>query len=107
MAEYLQIVHDPLHLRVDVARQALDVLRGGLIEKTYRISTSRFRLGTTPGSYCTPLGRFSGLRKTRSTTLPGSHLQEPPAHRRDFPVQGGEEDLGAHPHPLARRPGRR
>ena len=54
-------VHDPLptlRLRVDVARQALDVLHGDLIEKTYPISTSRFGLGTEPGSYRTPLGRF-------------------------------------------------
>ncbi len=65
MPESLPIVHDPLslRLRVDVGRQALDVLRGGLIEKTYIISTSKYGLGSEPGSFCTPLGRFQIAEK--------------------------------------------
>jgi lipoprotein-anchoring transpeptidase ErfK/SrfK len=92
MAESLQIVHDPLRLRVDVARQALDVLRGELIEKTYIISTSRFGLGTTPGSYCTPLGRFQVSEKHGHNAPLGAVFKSRQPTGEISP-QGGEEDL--------------
>jgi L,D-transpeptidase YbiS len=94
MPESLPIVHDPLtlRLRVDVGRQALDVLRGDLIEKTYIISTSKFGLGSEPGSFRTPLGRFlvaekighgAPLGAVFKSRQPTGEVAEP----------GGEEDL--------------
>ncbi len=58
MNETESIVHDTLKLRVDVARQVMDLLSGSRIVRSYPISTSKFGLGTEPGSNKTPLGRF-------------------------------------------------
>jgi lipoprotein-anchoring transpeptidase ErfK/SrfK len=43
---------------VSVPRQRLDLLEGERVVETWPISTSKFGLGTLPGSYCTPTGRF-------------------------------------------------
>ncbi len=50
----------PPRLRVSVARQTLELLdpRSGATLRRYPVSTSRFGLGTEPGSLRTPLGRF-------------------------------------------------
>jgi len=88
-------VHDPLptlRLRVDVARQALDVLHGDLIEKTYPISTSRFGLGTEPGSYRTPLGRFQVSEKFGHDAPLGAVFKSR-LPTGEISPQGGEEDL--------------
>lgn len=45
-------------LRVDVARQAVSLWRGGRAEREWPVSTSRFGLGFEPGSNCTPTGNF-------------------------------------------------
>jgi len=58
MNETESIVHDTLRLRVDVARQVMEVFSGASLLKTYPVSTSKFGLGSEPGSYKTPLGRF-------------------------------------------------
>jgi len=58
MAHLTPNVDVPLSLRVDVKKQILEILRGGVPERTYPISTSRFGLGSEPGSFKTPLGRF-------------------------------------------------
>ena len=48
-----------ISLRVSVARQLLEVLGpGGELLCAYPVSTSRFGLGTLPGSLQTPLGAF-------------------------------------------------
>ncbi len=48
-----------ISLHVSVARQELEVRRGaGDVLRRFPVSTSRFGLGSTPGSLCTPLGRF-------------------------------------------------
>jgi L,D-transpeptidase YbiS len=57
------IVHDPLHLSVSVPQQEMTLWSGGTILAAYRISTSRFGLGTEPGSFRTPLGRFRVAEK--------------------------------------------
>ena len=51
---------DPeISLRVSVARQEMDLLdRSGNVLRRYPVSTSRFGLGTDPGSFRTPTGRF-------------------------------------------------
>lgn len=46
-------------LRVSVAAQTLEVRAAdGKLLRSYPVSTSRFGLGTGPGSFCTPLGLF-------------------------------------------------
>lgn len=87
-------VHDPLllRLRVSVGRQTLDVLRGDLIGKTYVISTSRFGLGTIPGSFCTPLGRFVVSEKFGHGAPLGAIFKSREATGEISP-QGGDDDL--------------
>ena len=43
---------------VDVPTQTLRLEESGILRETFSISTSKFGLGTEPGSYRTPLGRF-------------------------------------------------
>jgi lipoprotein-anchoring transpeptidase ErfK/SrfK len=45
-------------IHVSVARQRLAVKRGGEVERTFPISTSKFGLGMQEGSFKTPTGRF-------------------------------------------------
>jgi len=45
-------------LRVDVPRQTLHLLSNGVAVKSWPVSTSKFGIGTEPGSFRTPLGRF-------------------------------------------------
>ncbi len=94
MPDSLPDVHDPLslRLRVDVGRQALDVLRGELIEKTYIISTSKYGLGSEPGSFRTPLGRFQIAEKIGQGAPLGAVFKSrlPTGEISD---SGGEDDL--------------
>ena len=94
MTESSPIVHDPLpmRLRVDVSRQALDVLRGDLIEKTYLISTSKFGLGAEPGSFRTPLGRFQIAEKIGGGAPLGAVFKSR-LPTGEIACPGGEEDL--------------
>lgn len=57
-------------IRVNVGQQRLFVLlpssenpQGEVVERDFTISTSRFGLGSEPGSYRTPLGRFEVSEK--------------------------------------------
>ena len=53
-----------ISLRVSVARQEMEVAdAAGNVLRRYPISTSRFGLGTEPGSLRTPLGRFRVAEK--------------------------------------------
>ncbi len=47
-----------ISLRVHVPAQRLDLLRGDTVLASYPVSTSKFGLGSEPGSFRTPLGRF-------------------------------------------------
>lgn len=87
-------VHAPgeVHLRVDVARQVLEVMRNGTVQKAYPVSTSRFGLGTEPGSFKTPPGRFAISEKIGHEALPGTVFKsrQPTG---EIAGQGGEDDL--------------
>ena len=48
----------PLSLQVDIARQTLHLLSNGAPVKSWPVSTSKFGIGTEPGSFRTPLGKF-------------------------------------------------
>lgn len=85
-------VNAPLALRVDVARQVLEVLTGGAVTRTYPCSTSKYGLGSEPGSYRTPLGRFEIAEKYGHDAPLRTHFKsrEPIG----FVLEdGGEEDL--------------
>jgi lipoprotein-anchoring transpeptidase ErfK/SrfK len=45
-------------IRISIADQRLDLLAGDNVMASYPVSTSRFGLGSEPGSFKTPLGRF-------------------------------------------------
>ncbi len=46
-------------LHISIAAQTLEVRTAvGELVRRFPVSTSRFGLGTEPGSFCTPLGRF-------------------------------------------------
>ena len=47
-----------MHLDVSVSNQTLQVVEGGIVVKSYAISTSKFGLGSETGSNHTPLGNF-------------------------------------------------
>jgi lipoprotein-anchoring transpeptidase ErfK/SrfK len=92
MNQLTPIVDGPLTIHIDVKKQVLELRRHGNVEKTYPVSTSRFGLGSEPGSYKTPVGRFfvsdkigadAPLRTVFKSRLPvGEFLDE-----------GGEDDL--------------
>lgn len=50
--------HPCVLLRVDVAQQTLHLLSNGGLVKSWPVSTSKFGLGSEPGSYKTPVGKF-------------------------------------------------
>ncbi|MEI6033125.1 MAG: L,D-transpeptidase [Verrucomicrobiae bacterium] len=52
-----------LSLRVDVDRQKLHLLSNGAAVKSWPVSTSKFGVGSEPGSMKTPLGRFRVCEK--------------------------------------------
>jgi len=47
-----------ISIRVSIPRQRLELLRDGEPVVSYPISTSKFGIGTEPGSFRTPTGRF-------------------------------------------------
>ena len=62
-----------MHIRVNVPSQTLDLLDdAGEVIRCYAISTSRFGIGTEPGSYKTPAGRFRVAEKIGDGAEPGA-----------------------------------
>ena len=61
-----------MQIRAQVPSQTLDLLDdAGEIIRCYAISTSRFGVGTEPGSYKTPAGRFRIAEKIGDGAPPG------------------------------------
>ena len=55
----MQTSASEIWLRVSIAAQTLEVRNGeGKVLRSFPVSTSRFGVGTEPGSYRPPLGRF-------------------------------------------------
>jgi lipoprotein-anchoring transpeptidase ErfK/SrfK len=62
-----------MHIRVHVPSQTLDLYNdSGESLRCYAISTSRFGLGTEPGSFKTPIGRFKVAEKIGDGAAPGT-----------------------------------
>jgi hypothetical protein len=51
------------HILISTADQKLALLDGDKITAVYPVSTSKFGLGDSPGSYCTPLGELEVAQK--------------------------------------------
>ena len=85
-------VHVPLRLRIDIARQRLDVLRDTEICRSYPVSTSRFGLGFEVGSNKTPVGQFVVGEKI-GAGLPLGTIFRSRTPTGQIALQGGEEDL--------------
>lgn len=94
MTQTEPVVHAPFidGLRVHVARQEMDLLRKGEIVKTYPISTSKFGLGTEPGSFRTPLGAFRIFEKIGCDAPLGAVFKSRKPTG-EVSSGGGEEDL--------------
>jgi lipoprotein-anchoring transpeptidase ErfK/SrfK len=60
-----------MHIRIDVPSQTLDLLDDETLVRRYVISTSRFGLGSEPGSYKTPIGSFRIAEKVGDGAAPG------------------------------------
>lgn len=78
-------------LRVDVKRQVMELVSGGRVIASYPISTSRFGLGSEPGSYKTPTGRFRVAEKIGDGAAPGSVFKSR-LPTGEIAEEGGEED---------------
>jgi len=62
----------PMKIRVHVPSQTLDLIDdSGEVVRCYAISTSRFGLGSEPGSYKTPTGCFRIAEKVGDGAEPG------------------------------------
>lgn len=87
-----QKVHATLSLLVNVPRQVLELHENGRLLRQFPISTSRFGLGSEPGSFKTPLGRFAVSEKHGAGAPLGAHFVS-----RQFTGKiaspGGDEDL--------------
>lgn len=85
-------VHATLSLHVNVPRQMLELRKNGQVLREFPISTSRFGLGSEPGSFKTPLGKFAVSEKHGAGAPLGAHFVS-----RQFTGSiaspGGDEDL--------------
>lgn len=79
-------------LRVDVGKQTLELLEGGLISASYPVSTSKFGLGFEEGSFRTPTGRFRIAEKI-GDGAPLGMIFRSRAPTGTVSQQGGSEDL--------------
>ena len=82
-----------MQIRIHVPSQTLDLLHDdGTLLRRYAISTSRFGLGTEPGSNRTPTGRFRIAEKIGGGAPPGEiFVSRVPTGR-----VGGEDDEHDH-----------
>ena len=85
------IPHPACSLRVDVARQTLHLLSNGVSVKSWPVSTSKFGLGSEPGSFKTPLGHFRICGKI-GADAPAWAVFKSRLPTGEIAVPGGEED---------------
>lgn len=81
-----------MKIRVHVPSQTLDLLdESGEVIRCYPISTSRFGLGSEPGSYKTPSGALRVAEKIGDGALPGEiFISREPTGK--FGQEGDEKD---------------
>ena len=61
-----------MQIRIHVPSQTLDLVEGDNLLRRYVVSTSRFGLGSEPGSNRTPIGRFRVAEKIGDGAEPGA-----------------------------------
>jgi lipoprotein-anchoring transpeptidase ErfK/SrfK len=81
----------PISLHVSVSKQRLDVVEGACVVASYPISTSKFGLGSEPGSYKTPIGRFVIEKKFGEDAPPWAVFKSRQATG-EIAAEGGDED---------------
>lgn len=79
-------------LVVDVSTQTLRLEDGDQLRESFSISTSKFGLGTEPGSYRTPLGKFVISDKIGDGQPEGMQFKSREPIGR-VSAMGGEDDL--------------
>lgn len=62
----------PTKIDISIREQRLTLKRGDETLRSYRISTSRFGIGTEEGSFKTPTGRFRVVEKIGSDAASGT-----------------------------------
>jgi L,D-transpeptidase YbiS len=60
-----------MQIRIHVPSQTLDLIEEDEVIRCYAVSTSRFGIGSEPGSYKTPEGRFRIAEKIGDGAPPG------------------------------------
>jgi len=81
----------PISIHVSVRKQRLDLLEGERIVASYPISTSKFGLGSEPGSYKTPVGHFVIEKKFGDSAPPWAVFKSRQATG-EIAMEGGDED---------------
>jgi len=85
--------HPPLqNIIVDIPRQVLELNLRGLSIASYRVSTSRFGVGTEEGSFKTPTGRFRICQKIGEGSPPWM-IFKARVPTGQIATSGGDEDL--------------
>lgn len=86
------IVPQPLEVVVSVPEQRMVVLRDGGVIAKYPISTSKFGLGDSFGSYKTPLGHLKVCDKVGSDLASGTVIKHRSATKEILPVNAAGRD---------------
>ena len=85
-------VAQPLGILISVAEQRLVVLREGGVIAKYRISTSKFGVGDSFGSYKTPLGQLKVCDKVGEALASGTVIKHRVATSEVLPVNAAGRD---------------
>ena len=80
-----------MQIRIHVPTQTLELLDGDKVAHTYRISTSRFGIGTESGSNKTPAGHFRIAEKHGDGAPPGMIFKSRVASG-EFGKEGDDHD---------------
>ena len=87
-----EVVPESLELLISVADQRLVFLREGEIIAKYRVSTSRFGIGDSFGSYKTPVGQFKVCDKVGEALASGTVIKHRVATAEVLPVNAAGRD---------------
>lgn len=83
---------DQFSIRISIPNQQLKLCRGEQVVSTYSVSTSRFGVGSEPGSFKTPLGKFRIGEKIGGGLPPGTIFKgRVPVEAENAPL--GTDDL--------------
>ncbi len=81
----------PISIVVSVPAQRLDLLEAGRVVASWPVSTSKYGLGSEPGSYRTPTGRFE-ISEAIGDGAPAGAIFKSRQPTGEIAAPGGEED---------------